>query len=94
VNTKGNWPPLKCQGIQWGVGDHYLLIDGHHRLAAAKKLGLKLINAEMVECKNGRDAAKAAMSANNEHGANVSNVTESPFSVIENRAFVAISLWL
>src|SRR5258708_19331042 len=70
VNAKGNWPPIKCQGIQWGVGDHYILIDGRHSLAAAKILGLRLINAEMVECKNGREAAKAAMAANNEHGAN------------------------
>jgi hypothetical protein len=70
-----SWPPLKV------VRRHgsYLLVDGYHRLEAAKKLGLGTIRVEVVEASPDADLHELAFELNSTHG--------RPLSLADRRAF-------
>ena len=57
------FPPIKAIFD----GDKYWLADGFHRVAAAKKIGLETIEADVKEGGR-RDALLCAIGANDEHG--------------------------
>ncbi len=70
-----SWPPLKVvrrHGSQ-------LLVDGYHRLEAAKNLGLDWIRVEVVEASPGEDLHELAFALNATHG--------RPLSLADRRAF-------
>ncbi len=70
-----SWPPLKV------VRQHgsCLLVDGYHRLEAAKNLGLKSIRVEVVEVPPDEDIHELAFALNALHG--------RPLSLDDRRAF-------
>ncbi len=70
-----NWPPLK---VVWRDGRH-LLVDGFHRLQAAKNIGLESVRVEVVEVSPGADLHELAFDLNATHG--------RPLSLADRRAF-------
>lgn len=42
---EGNFPPI----VAYLLGDAYFVVDGHHRVALARQLGTKAIDAEVTE---------------------------------------------
>jgi ParB-like nuclease domain len=45
VFSDGGFPPIAVQKL----GDAYFVVDGHHRVAVARRLGVETIDAEVVE---------------------------------------------
>ena len=43
--SDGGFPPIAVQKL----GDAYFVVDGHHRVAVARRLGVETIDAEVVE---------------------------------------------
>ena len=72
-----HWPPLKV--VKRG-GD-YLLIDGFHRLAAARNLKLKAVAAEVLDLPENGDLHSLAFALNTAHG--------RPLTLSDRRAFAA-----
>jgi hypothetical protein len=72
-----HWPPLKV--VKRG-GD-YLLIDGLHRLAAARNLKLKAVAAEVLDLPANGDLHSLAFALNTAHG--------QPLTLSDRRAFAA-----
>jgi ParB-like chromosome segregation protein Spo0J len=58
------WPPIKVVKRD----DRYLLVDGFHRLTAAKNLGLERIAAEVVQVRGDEDLHALAFQLNALHG--------------------------
>ena len=58
------FPPITV----WERGSQYWLIDGMHRLLAAKRLGIDTIKAEVVELENELEARILAIEKNMLHG--------------------------
>lgn len=71
----GGWPPLK---VVWQDG-RYLLIDGFHRLEAARNLGLEDVPVEVFQAPEDGDLRALAFSLNASHG--------RPLSLDDRRAF-------
>ncbi|MGH6678173.1 MAG: ParB N-terminal domain-containing protein [Bradyrhizobium sp.] len=71
------WPPLKVVKR----GERYVLVDGFHRLAAAQNLGLKQVQAELMEVPADGDLASLAFALNAAHG--------KPLTLSDRRAFAA-----
>jgi hypothetical protein len=74
--TPESWPPLKVVQ-QDGT---YLLVDGFHRLEAARNLGLESIRVEVVDTPADGDLRELAFALNAAHG--------RPLSLADRRAFV------
>lgn len=70
-----SWPPLK---VVWR-GGRYLLVDGFHRLEAAKNLRLESVRVEVVEVSPEADLHELAFDLNSTHG--------RPLSLADRRAF-------
>ena len=70
-----SWPPLK---VVWREG-RYLLVDGFHRLEAAKTLRLESVRVEVVEVSPGADLHELAFALNSTHG--------RPLSLADRRAY-------
>jgi len=70
-----SWPPLKVVRRE----GRYLLVDGFHRLEAAKTLGLESVRVEVVEVSPGTDLHELAFALNSTHG--------RPLSLTDRRAF-------
>ncbi len=71
------WPPLKVVRR----AEHYLLIDGFHRFAAAQNLGLSEIAVEILEAPDDGDLQSLAFALNAAHG--------RPLTLADRRAFAA-----
>ena len=69
------WPPLK---VVWREG-RYLLVDGFHRLEAAKNIGLESVRVDLVEVSPEADLHELAFELNSTHG--------RPLSLPDRRAF-------
>ncbi len=69
------WPPLKVVRQD----GRYLLVDGFHRLEAARNLGLEVIPVEVLEAPQDGDLRALAFSLNAQHG--------RPLSLADRRAF-------
>ena len=52
-------PPVELNKL----GDEYYVVDGHHRLAAAKELGREFVDAEVVEFEVGAETAREQIAA-------------------------------
>jgi hypothetical protein len=74
------WPPLKVVKR----GNEYLLVDGFHRLAAAKNLGLEKLPAEVLQVPENEDLYALAFQLNASHG--------RPLSLADRRAFAFFML--
>jgi ParB-like chromosome segregation protein Spo0J len=72
-----HWPPVKVVKRD----DRYLLVDGFHRLTAAKNLGLKEIQAEVLQVQDDEDLHALAFRLNASHG--------QPLTLADRRAFAA-----
>jgi hypothetical protein len=72
-----HWPPLKVIKR----GDDYLLIDGFHRLAAARNRNLKAVTAEILDLPENGDLHSLAFTLNTAHG--------RPLTLCDRRAFAA-----
>ena len=70
-----SWPPLK---VVRRLGS-YLLVDGFHRLEAARNLGLESVQVEVVEVPPDADLHELAYALNVNHG--------RPLSLADRRAF-------
>src|SRR5215207_2670296 len=70
-----SWPPLRVVLR----GETSLLVDGYHRLEAAKKLGLESIRVEVVQVAPDEDLHELAFRLNATHG--------RPLSLADRRAF-------
>ncbi|MDQ7822343.1 MAG: DUF4032 domain-containing protein [Candidatus Eremiobacteraeota bacterium] len=55
---KGEFPPLDLYKIK----DHYFILDGHHRLIAARQMGLEAVRARVVEFLPPRDSVENMLS--------------------------------
>jgi ParB-like chromosome segregation protein Spo0J len=73
--TPESWPPLKVVR----QGESYLLVDGYHRLEAAKNLELESIRVEVVDVTPAEDLHELAFALNAAHG--------RPLSLTDRRAF-------
>lgn len=73
--THEGWPPLKVLRQD----GRYLLVDGFHRLEAARNLGLETVPAEVLEAPEDGDLWALAFSLNASHG--------KPLSLNDRRAF-------
>jgi hypothetical protein len=73
--TSESWPPLKV--VQ--QGERYLLVDGFHRLEAARNLGFESVRVEVVDAPVDGDLHALAFALNAEHG--------RPLSLPDRRAF-------
>ncbi len=73
--TPEGWPPLKVVRQE----GQYLLIDGFHRLDAARNLTLETIQVEVVDAPADGDLHALAFALNAEHG--------RPLSLVDRRAF-------
>ena len=71
------WPPIKV--VQ--RSDHYVPVDGFHRLAAAQNLHLTSIRAEILELPQEVDLYAVAFDLNATHG--------RPLSLADRRAYAA-----
>jgi hypothetical protein len=69
------WPPLKVVR----QGESYLLVDGYHRLEAAKNLGFESIRVEVVDVTPDEDLHELAFALNAAHG--------RPLSLVDRKAF-------
>src|SRR6266446_9182292 len=65
AKSNGQWPDIECVQIQWDGRECFLLVDGRHRLEAARML--KLENIKIVT-RSYEDVVEAAMVANLHHG--------------------------
>lgn len=73
--TPEGWPPLKVvRRDGW-----HLLVDGFHRLQAARNLGLETVPVKVVETPADGDLHALAFALNTEHG--------RPLSLVDRRAF-------
>lgn len=68
AKSLGNWPDIECVQIQWQGKECFLLIDGRHRLEAAKSLGMKDIRVTVRSYERQEDIVEHAMIANLHHG--------------------------
>lgn len=73
--TPETWPPLKVVR----QGEVFLLIDGYHRMEAARNLGLDTIQVEVADAPPDGDLQALAFALNAEHG--------RPLSLADRRAF-------
>jgi hypothetical protein len=73
--TPEGWPPLKV--VRQDAG--YSLVDGFHRVEAARNLGLELIRVEVIDAPADGDLHALAFALNVEHG--------RPLSLTDRRAF-------
>ncbi len=68
AKSLGNWPDIECIHIQWQGKERFLLIDGRHRLEAAKTLKLENIRIFIRSYERKEDIVEHAMTANMHHG--------------------------
>ncbi len=68
AKSNGKWPDIECVQILWKNTDHFLLIDGRHRLEAGKLLGMENIRVAMRTYQYPEDIVEAAIVANAHHG--------------------------
>ncbi len=73
--THKAWPPLKVVRQD----GHYLLVDGFHRLEAARNLGLEDVPVQVLQAPKDGDLRSLAFSLNAQHG--------RPLSLDDRRAF-------
>ena len=73
--TPRDWPPLKAVRTDGG----YLLVDGFHRMEAARNLGLESVRVEVVDPPADGDLHALAFALNAKHG--------RPLSLTDRRAF-------
>jgi ParB-like chromosome segregation protein Spo0J len=73
--TPESWPPITVVRRD----AQYLMIDGFHRLKAAKNLGLESVKAQVVEAATADDLHALAFSLNATHG--------RPLSLADRRVF-------
>ncbi len=77
MEAADSWPPLAVVTR----ADHYLLVDGFHRLAAAQNLGRETVSVEVVAGPADGDLHALAFYLNSRHG--------RPLSLADRRAFAA-----
>jgi len=82
-----NVPPIKVVDTDRGT----LLIDGYHRVAAAKEVKRKTLPAEYVTFQNTQDVMLAAMSANNKHGRASSKKERKNYILLLHKMFPDMS---
>src|SRR5215207_6390463 len=70
-----SWPPLKAVPRD----EAYLLVDGYHRLEAARNLRLESVRVEVVKVPSDEDLHELAFRLNATHG--------KPLSLVDRRTF-------
>ncbi len=68
ARSKVNWPPIQCVQIQFKNEEPYLLVDGRHRLEAAKMLKMETITVMVNQYDRKKDIIAASITANTHHG--------------------------
>ncbi len=68
AKSDGKWPDIECVQIQWKNTEPFLLIDGRHRLEAAKMLGMQNVRITTRLYDHKEDIVENAMMANLHHG--------------------------
>ena len=68
IADSGSWPAIECVQMQNNGTFPYLLVDGNHRLGAAKLLKRQSMEVRTKSYASGEAVAEAAIAANLRHG--------------------------